>query len=247
MFKDPKIHAVICLRGGYGTARLLQSIDYNMIRKNPKIFVGFSDITSLHIAFHKKSRLVTFHGPMVTSNYAHSKGRKYSMGGLLRMITKPEPFGSILKGSGIKKGKTLIKGKVTAPLVGGNLSILVSLLGTPWEFSTKRRILFIEEVGEANYRIDRMFTHLLNAGKLNQASGIVLGQFSDTEVKPTSDGRPTQTLKQIFKDRLGSLNIPIAFGFPFGHEKITATLPIGIKATLDATKADLIIQDAAVR
>lgn len=246
MFRDPKIHAVICLRGGYGTPRLLRHIDFDLIRKNPKIFVGFSDITGLHIPMLVKSRLVTFHGPMVTSNFAHEKGREYSLGSLIRMITDTKPFGSILPGSGTKKGKTLNKGRATAPLIGGNLSLLTTFTGTPWDFSTKGKILFIEEVGEANYRIDRMLTHLLNAGKLEAAAGIVLGQFSDTECKPTSDGRPTQTLEEIFRDRLKPLNIPIAYGFPFGHEKITATLPLGVKATIDATKGDLIIEEGAV-
>ncbi|MBN1899765.1 LD-carboxypeptidase [Candidatus Sumerlaeota bacterium] len=247
MFADPKIDAVICLRGGYGTPRLLRYVDFDLIRKNPKIFVGFSDITGLHIPLLIKSRLVTFHGPMLTSNIAHEEAREYSMGSLMRMITEPKPFGSILPGSGTKKGKTLNKGKATGTLIGGNLSLLTTFLGTPWDFSTKGKILFIEDVGEANYRIDRLLTHLLNAGKLESAAGIVLGQFSDTECKPTADGRPTQTVEEIIHDRLKALKIPIAYGFPFGHEKITATLPLGIKATLDATKGDLIIEESAVR
>jgi len=247
MFRDPKIHAVICLRGGYGTPRLLSHIDYDLIRKNPKIFVGFSDITALLIAFYKKAYLVGFHGPMVTSNFAHKKNRKYSMGGLFRMITEPKPFGSILTGSRTKRGKTLRKGKITAPLVGGNLSLLVTLLETPWSFSTKNCILFIEEVGEANYRIDRMITQLLNAGKLHDAAGIVFGQFSDCEVKPTGDGRPTQTIDQILRERLEDIKCPIACGFPFGHDSLTATLPIGIRATLNATGGDLVIEESAVK
>jgi muramoyltetrapeptide carboxypeptidase len=246
MFSDPKIHAVICLRGGYGTPRLLECVDFDLIRKNPKIFVGFSDITGLHIPLLFKSRLTTFHGPMVTSNFAHEEAREYSLGSLIRIISQPKPFGSILPGSGMKRGKTLNKGRATGTLIGGNLSLLVTFLGTPWDFSTKGRILFIEEVGEANYRIDRMLTHLLNAGKLQSAAGIVLGQFSDTECKPTADGRPTQTLEEIIRDRLKPLNIPIAYGFPFGHEKTTATLPLGVKATLDAAKGDLVIEESAV-
>ena len=247
MFKDPEVDAIICLRGGYGATRLLKKIDYQLIRRNPKIFVGFSDITGLAMAFLKKANLVTFHGPMITSNIAHKNGRKYTLGTLMDMITKPEPFGSILPGSGIRRGKTLRRGRASGALVGGNLSLLTTLLGTPWEFSTQNKIVFIEEVGEANYRIDRMFTHLLNAGKLADAAGIVLGYFSDTEIKPGPDDKPTQSLEEIFRDRLRSLNIPIAYGFPFGHEKITATLPVGVKATLDASKGDLIIEEKAVR
>jgi muramoyltetrapeptide carboxypeptidase len=247
MFRDPKIHAIICLRGGYGTPRLLKSLDYQMIRKNPKIFVGFSDITGLHIALLKKAGLVTFHGPMVTSNFAHEKGRDYSMGGLFRMLSEPKPFGSILPGSGTERGKTLRKGCVTAPLIGGNLSLLQTFLGTPWDFSTKNKILFIEDVGEVNYRVDRMLTHLLNAGKLQDAAGIVLGQFSDIEIKPSAGGWPTQTFEEIIHERLGNLKIPVAYSFPFGHESFTATLPLGIRATLDATRGDLVIEESAVR
>ncbi len=247
MFRNPKVDAIFCLRGGYGTARLLKGIDYDLIRQNPKIFVGFSDITALHLAFLRKARLVTFHGPMVTSNFAKKKGTLYTLEGFLRMLSEPEPFGSILPGSGTKRGKTLRKGQVTAPLVGGNLSIVVTTLGTPWEISTKNKIVFLEDVGEANYRIDRMLTHLLNAGKFDGAAGIVFGKFSDCEIKPTGDGCATQTIEEILRDRMGHLKIPIAYDFPFGHVDYTATLPLGIKATLNATKGDLIIEESAVR
>ncbi len=247
MFRDPAIHAVICLRGGYGTPRILNDLDYALIRSNPKIFIGYSDITGLHLAFLKKSNLVTFHGPMVTSNFAQVDAREYSLGSLLRMISKAEPFGSILAGSGIKRAETLRKGRVTAPLVGGNLCMVDTLLGTPWEINTKGKIVFLEEVGETNYRVDRLFTHLLNSGKLQQAAGICLGNFSDCEIKPSAGGYPTQTMLEIFEDRLAPLKIPVAYGFPFGHEALTATLPQGIPATLDATRGDLIIEESAVK
>ena len=246
MFKNQNIHAIICLRGGYGTPRLLSDIDYDLIKRNPKIFVGFSDITGLHLAFLKKANLVTFHGPMVTSNFAREKGREFSLESLFRMITEKKPFGSILENSGTKKGKTIRKGKATGRLIGGNLSLIDTLLGTPWEPVTKNKIVFIEEVGEANYRIDRMLTHLLNAGKLSDAAGIVFGQFSDCEVKPASDGTQTQTMEQILRDRVGKLGIPVAWGFPFGHDSLTASLPVGVKATLDAARGDLIIEESAV-
>ena len=247
MFRNPKIHAIICLRGGYGTPRLLKDIDYKLIKEHPKIFVGFSDITGLHIAFSQMTGLVTFHGPMLASNIANEKGRKYSIGSLLRILSKPEPFGSILKGSGIRRGRTIRKGRATRALIGGNLSLLVTHLGTPWDFSTKGKIVFIEDIGETNYRIDRMLTHLLNAGKLADAAGIVFGYFTDCEEKPSADGRPTQKIEEILCERTGRLGIPVAYGFPFGHESLTATLPYGIKATFDATKSDLIIEESAVK
>jgi len=247
MFRDPKIDAIICLRGGYGTPRLLKDIDYKLIKNNPKIFVGFSDITGLHIAFSQMTGLVTFHGPMVASNFANEKGRKYALGSLFRMLTKREPFGSVLKGSGIRRGRTIRKGRATGALIGGNLSLLVTHLGTPWAFSTKGKIVFIEDIGEANYRIDRMLTHLFNAGKLADAAGIVFGHFTDCEEKPSADGRPTQTVEEVLHERTGRLGIPVAYGFPFGHEAFTATLPYGIKATLDANKGDLIIEESAVK
>jgi len=247
MFRDPKIHAVLCMRGGYGTPRLLKDLDFALIKKNPKIFVGFSDITGLHIAINRKTGLATFHGPMLTSNIAQEKERDFALGGLLRMLSEPKPFGSILAGSGIKCGNTIRKGRATGQLIGGNLSLLVTHLGTPWDFSTKGKIVFIEEIGETNYRIDRMLTHLLNAGKLSDAAGIVLGHFTDCEEKPSGDGRPTQKNEEIFRERLGGLGIPVAGGFPFGHEALNATLPYGIKATLDATRGDLIIEESAVK
>jgi muramoyltetrapeptide carboxypeptidase len=247
MFKNKKIDAIACLRGGYGTPRLLKGIDYDLIKNNPKIFIGFSDITGLLVAFLKKSGIVTFHGPMVTSNYAHKKGRDYALGSLLKIVSNDEAFGSILPGSGIKKGKAIQKGRATGILVGGNLSLLVTLLGTPFDFSTKKKILFIEEVGEDNYRVDRMLTQLLNAGKFNDAAGIAFGQFSGCVATPSPDNRPTQGIAEIIKDRTKGLNIPVVSGLPFGHDAFTATLPVGIKATLDAEKSDLIIEESAVK
>lgn len=246
LFSDKNVNAIIFLRGGYGTPRILRDLDYDIIRKNPKIMVGFSDITGLHLAIMKKTDLVTFHGPMLTSNIAKEDAPEYTFRTLLKMITEPEPLGSILEGSGIEKGFTITGGKVTAPLTGGNLSLIDTLVGTPWEMESKGKIVFMEEVGEANYRIDRLLTHLLNAGLLQEAAGIVLGQFSDCEIRKSAGEHPTQEMEEIFEERLGNLGIPVAYGFPIGHENLTTTLPMGIKATLDADKGDLIIEEAAV-
>lgn len=247
MFADRKIKGILCLRGGYGTARLLPLLDYQVIRNNPKVFAGFSDITSLLCAFLTKSNLLTFHGPMAASQLAKKDYPEFSRNHFLTMLTKPVAGGGICRGSAKKTVSILRPGKVSGELIGGNLSVLCTLIGTPFQPAFRGRILFFEDVDEKPYRIDRMLTHLLNAGVLRQVAGIAVGVCQvceDPKAKSVREYR--QTLEDVLKERLLPLKIPVVTGLPFGHGPDHATLPVGGRATLDAMKGNLLLTSPAV-
>lgn len=247
MFADPKVHALLCVRGGYGTARLLDRLDYALIRAHPKIFVGYSDITSLHFAFLKRSNLVSFHGPMPNSDLIKEDVPEFTTKGLWRTLMRPTAPAGICQGYRGKPVTVLRGGKASGPLLGGNLSILCASLGTPYQPSFKNAILFFEDLDEVPFRFDRMLTQLLNAGLLQQVAGIAIGtnkNCRDPKAKKAKEYR--QSLEDVFKERLLPLKVPILSGLPFGHVRYNATLPIGVQAMLDADKRDLIITEPAV-
>lgn len=246
MFNDRKVDGIICVRGGYGTARLLPLLDYAAIKRNAKVFVGYSDITSLHCAFLVKSNLISFHGPMLNSDFAHDDMPAFTTQSFLRTLMRPEPYGDIAAGY---DGKVkILRGGVThGQLIGGNLTILCASLGTPWQPPFRRRILFLEDLDETPYRMDRMLTQLLNAGLLQQVAGIAIGinkNCVDPNAKKTKEYR--QTLEDVFRDRLLPLKIPVVMDLPFGHIPHNATLPVGAHVTLDATNGRLIVGESTV-
>lgn len=253
MFSDPEVHAILCVRGGYGTPRLLPLLNYKVIRKNPKIFVGYSDVTALHCAFLTKAKLISFHGPMLNSDFAHPEMPDFTVQSFLHtlsLIASPDrklPF-DISHGYREKTVKTLRRGIARGQLIGGNLSLLCSLIGTPWQPAFKERILFLEDVGEVPYRFDRMLTHLLNAGLLQQVAGIAIGLNADCEdpkAKTTREYR--QTLDDVIQDRLLPLKVPIVTGLPFGHVPHNAMLPVGANVVLDANRGALSLAESPVK
>lgn len=247
MFADRRVKAIICVRGGYGTARLLSLLDYSVIKRDPKIFVGYSDITSLHCAFLAKAGLVSFHGPMLNSDFIKHGCPDYTVDSFLGTLMDPWPPGSIRRGYSGDSIRILRKGTASGRLFGGNISILCAALGTPYYPSIKNAILFFEDVDELPYRFDRMLTQLLNAGQLQRVSGIAIGinkNCKDPKAVKAKEYR--QTLEDVFKERLLPLGIPIVSGLPFGHVAANATLPLGVRATLDANRGDLVIDEAAV-
>lgn len=247
MFVDPEVKAIICLRGGYGTARILPRLDYDLIRRTPKIFVGYSDITSLHCALQVKANLVSFHAPMLDSAISKADVPPFTLQSLLKTIMEPEPAGPLSAGCEPKTAVTLRGGKASGPLIGGNLSVLVTTLGTPYQPEFKGRILFLEDVDEAPYRYDRMLTHLLNAGIFDQVAGVAVGVNSDCVDPKAKDAKEyRQTLNDVLTERLGALNVPVVLELPFGHVAVNATLPVGIGATLDGDLGELIITESAV-
>lgn len=248
LFADRTVRAIICVRGGYGTARLLPLLDYAVIRAHPKIFVGYSDITSLHCAFLKQAGLVSFHGPMLNSDFVNADMPKFTLRSFLRLLTEPVAYGSIAQGYRRRTVQILRRGEATGPLVGGNLTLLCTLIGTPWQPDFRGRILFLEDLGEEPYRMDRMLTYLLNAGILQQVAGIAIGinkDCHDPKAKRMKEYR--QTLEDVFRERLLPLKVPIVSGLPFGHIPHNATLPLGVQAHLDARRGALNLVSPAVR
>ncbi|MBD3288732.1 LD-carboxypeptidase [candidate division KSB1 bacterium] len=248
MFRDDEVKAIVALRGGYGSMRLLQMLDYDLIRENPKILLGYSDITSLHLAIHAMTGLVTFHGPVAISSFTEYTqnyffkitGSKTAIG----EIAHPKPESEL---SPTAHFFTINGGFASGRLIGGNLTLMTALLGTPYEFDTAGKILFIEEVGEEPYSIDRMLTQLLLAGKLDNAAGIIIDRCSrcgPSDYKPAFIN--TLSVEEVFIDRLKHLDIPIVFGFSIGHVANKPTLPLGIEVTLDATNHRLRFKESAI-
>ena len=248
MFRDPEVSAVFALRGGYGSAQLLDRIDYGLIRTHPKIFLGYSDITALHLAINKKAGLITFHGPVVLSRFTD-----FTQSYFRRALFETKPIGIVTnppESNPLRPAHTLRTvrpGSARGPLIGGNLTLISTTMGTPYEIDTRGRILFIEDVDEEPYRIDRMLTQLRLAGKLDAAAGIIVGECADCrpkDYKPSFNS--TFTLGEIVDNILGGLKIPVLSGLTFGHTDDQVTLPEGVMATLDAGKQQLIIEEAAV-
>jgi muramoyltetrapeptide carboxypeptidase len=247
-FADPAVKAVFCLRGGYGTARLLPLLDYQCIRANPKILVGYSDITSLICALLTRSRLLSFHGPMPGSDFLRKDCSDFSRDGWLRVLMDAKPAGGIRRGYSGKTIEILRRGRVSGQLIGGNLAVLCSTIGTAIQPSFENKILFFEDVAEKPYRFDRMLTHLTNAGVLQKVAGIAVGVCPDCDESiPKGAGEYRQSLRDVLRDRLLPLKIPVVIGLPFGHGPYNATLPVGGPATLDAEQGDLIFTSPAVR
>jgi muramoyltetrapeptide carboxypeptidase len=246
-FTDRRIAGIFCIRGGYGTARLLPLLNYETIRRHPKVLVGFSDITSLHCALLKKSGLLSFHGPMTASNLIKHDHPQFSRESLWRTITEPTAPGSILHGHRQKTVSIIRRGKASGELIGGNLTVLRTLIGAPYQPVFRNRILFFEEVDEKPYAVDRLLTHLSNAGVLDQVAGVAVGICHGcVDPKAGRAGEYRLTVEDVLRERLRLLKVPVVIGLPFGHSPHNATLPVGGRATLDGDKGDLIITRAAV-
>ncbi|MBR2942032.1 MAG: LD-carboxypeptidase [Clostridia bacterium] len=242
MFADPEVDAILCTRGGYGTMRMLDMLDYDVIRNNPKVFIGFSDITALHIAFLNRCNLVTFHGPMATSwNDCFPDG--FTRPAFERAVAKAEPLGRLINAPDYHERKTVNPGSAEGVLVGGNLSLIAGTIGTPYEIDTKGRILFIEEVGERTYCVDRMLTQLRLAGKFEDCAGVVFGDFTDCPVEYPEFGL---TLEEVIRDIAAPCGKPIFTGMQVGHISPQLTLPFGVMARMDADERTLEILESAV-
>jgi muramoyltetrapeptide carboxypeptidase len=241
MFRNPEVKAVMCIRGGYGTPRLLSNVDYRLIARNPKIFVGYSDITSLQLAIWKKCRLITFQGPMVGVDFPDGLD-KLTEGLFWHLLTSTKKAGSVLPPE--EKVETLRPGKGIGRLIGGNLAHLVASMGTPYLPSFKGALLFLEDIGEEPYRIDRMMSQLRHGSILEHAEGILAGQFTDCG--PRDPKKPTLSVDDVFRELAALQPTPFLNHVPFGHESRKITMPIGLKARLDAFKHTLEFLEGAV-
>ncbi len=246
MFRDPAVGAVFAMRGGYGSQHLLDRIDYDLIRRNPKILLGYSDITALHLAIHKHAGLVTFHGPNMLSEFT-----PYSQQHFRRAMFEAKPLGVLAnppEANAIRPShptRTIRSGTATAPIIGGNLTLISTLMGTPYEIDCRGKILLLEDIGEEPYRMDRMLTQLRLAGKLKDAVGIVVGECVDckpSEFKPSLGSN--FSLGEVLEAILKPLTIPVFYGLTFGHTDDQLTLPLGVLATMDADQGTLEIKEA---
>ena len=242
MFADPDVDAIVCTRGGYGTMRMLDLLDYDLIRANPKVFVGFSDITAMHIAFLEKCGLATFHGPMATRWKAEFEDG-FTMPAFMNAVMKAQPLGELVNAPDYHERKTMNPGSAEGILVGGNLSLIAGTIGTPYELDTKGRILFIEEIGERTYCVDRMMTQLRLAGKFEDCAGIVFGDFNDCPVEYPEFGL---TLEEVIRDVAAPCGKPIFTGLQAGHVAPKLTLPLGTRCRMDADKCVLAVLESAV-
>lgn len=227
MFLDDEVDAVWCLRGGYGCTRILDLIDFNIIRDNPKIFIGFSDITALHICINQLCNLVTYHGIMLSSI---KKWDEYTYESLMSSLQFEKEL--IIKNPVNEPLISLNSGSCEGEIVGGNLSLLISSLGTKYEIDTNGKILFIEEIGEYTYQIDRMLNQLLMANKLNNCKGIIFGDFKDCKPAYEKDEEIIDILREIAY----KINKPILYNLKSGHCIPMVTLPLGENCILDCDK-----------
>jgi muramoyltetrapeptide carboxypeptidase len=230
-FAEKEIKAIFCARGGFGSMKILPFLDYKLIHKQPKIFVGFSDISALLSALHSQCNLVCFHGPTVTGLANAARETKKSL--LLSLTT--DTTAKI----GAKKGLIIQSGVASGPVVGGNLTTLCHLIGTPYTLNLKGKILIIEDKGEAPYRIDRMLSQLTLAGCFEGMKGLLVGSFEDC-------GK-AEDIYRVISETFRYTDIPVLAGVDIGHGKTNMTVPIGLTATLDTDRRQLIFHEPAVR
>ncbi|MTT32953.1 LD-carboxypeptidase [Terrilactibacillus sp. BCM23-1] len=235
MFLDPNIKAIFCACGGYGTPRIVDRLDYNLIANNPKIFWGYSDITCLHTSIHKKSGIVTFHGPMPSSDMGKDDFKPLSER-LIQQLFEPI---TLRYDETISPLDVLVDGIVEAPIVGGNLSLLVSSIGSDFDIDVKGKILLIEDIGEEPYRVDGMLNQLRLSGKLNDAAGFMIGSFTEAEPKKRQS---TLTLDEVFQHYLIHYGKPVMKGFLIGHCQPHFSIPLGVNAVLNTYSKTLTIE-----
>ena len=228
-FADPQVAAVFCLRGGYGCNRLLDGLDSALLRANPKLLVGYSDITTLHSVILSQGG-IGLHAPMPGSNLVLA-GNDDDTQALFDLLMHPLAAGHVFAGP-LAADRWHVAGRASGRLVGGNLSLIASLIGTPWALATKGTILFLEDVSEARYRVDRLLTQLRHAGMLAGVRGFLLGSF-------TEDGDSAPVLGEL----LGALGVPLLSGWPAGHSQPNRALPLGAQVTLDAAAGTLTLDE----
>jgi len=242
MLNDRSVRAVFAVRGGYGTPRLLSLVDYRAVKRDPKIIVGYSDLTALQLALFRKTGLVTFSGPMVGVEM-WDKIDPYTEEQFWRVVTSSKKIG-LLPNPPEEQLTALRGGRGTGRLLGGNLSLLVSLLGTPYAPLYKKSLLVLEEIDEAPFRVDRMLTQLRNAGILARIVGLLYGRF--TNCVPKDPSQPHFTVEQVLSQCAEKLSVPAVSNLQYGHIPRKLTIPIGVKARLDATKRTLELLEPAV-
>ncbi|WP_294665599.1 LD-carboxypeptidase [uncultured Fusobacterium sp.] len=239
-FADSNIDGIICMRGGYGCNRLVEMVDYSVIKKNPKVFIGYSDITTLHMSIFQKTGLVTFHGPMAVSNFSgeYNQDTYKSFEEVLMNDNDEIVLKNFTKELGV-----LSEGRAEGGIVGGNLATMIASLGTEYDVDYNGKILFLEEIGEKTYKIDRMLNQLKKFKVFEKINGIILGDFRNC---PT-DSENDMCLMDVFKDYLSDLKMPVVYNFESGHSEPMITLPMGAKVRIDTAVKEIKILEKVVR
>ncbi len=240
MFADDRVDAVVCMRGGYGVARMLDRVDFDIIRANPKILLGYSDITALHTAIHRKVGMVTFHGPMPSTCWP--KFDDFTRESMLRALTCTSPLG-LLKNPEGKTPRCVVPGVCEGQLVGGNLTLIASACGTPYALDVRDKVLLLEDIGEKIYRLDSMMTQLRQAGMFESCAGVVLGGFTNCTVEYPDYALQ---LEDIIRDIIVPAGKPVLADMSIGHMDTKITVPLGVRCRLDAGAGTLEITEAAL-
>lgn len=244
MFTREDVNGIWCVRGGYGSIRILDLLDYEQIRQHPKVFIGYSDITALLSSIYQETGLVTFHGPVGTTDF-----NRFNLKSMKKVLLDPVetykyPY---RREKGTRENPefdryTITGGTAEGVLIGGNISVLDSMIGTRFEPDFEDKIVFLEEIGEKTYRVDKMVFHLLSGTNLKQAAGLVMGVFGECNINEA----PSLSLKEALNDLLMPLGIPVSYGLSFGHIKRMITIPTGIRASMNADKNSFSLLEPAV-
>jgi muramoyltetrapeptide carboxypeptidase len=246
MFADPEVDVVQVLEGGYGSSQVVPLVDFDVIGANPKPFVGYSDITALHVAIRQRAGLITLYGPGL-AGVMWNKTTDFTRERLLRALTDSARLGAIPARPDDPYVGAIGSGKVTAPLVGGNLWLLRETLRTPWEVDFAGRILFFEDLHAPPFYVDGILQQFANAGKLQEVAGVVIGEMFECEDWRFPDpGVRGRSMEDVFEYHLVPLGVPVVFNLPLGHGKHLCTIPLGVTATVDADARTLTIDEPAL-
>ena len=237
-FKDDEVDAILCYRGGYGAGRMLNLIDFDAIKENPKLLVGFSDVTVLLNSIYQKAGLPTLHGEMgVVFRKEFLEEEEFSFDNLIKTLKGVAPKDLAESFTNIE---FINQGEVVAPIVGGNLTLICNLMGTPYEIDVENKILFMEDVDEAPYSIDRYLCQLKNAGVLNKAKALIFGYFTGCE--PRREG--TQTIDEVIYNYTKDLTCPIVLNFPSGHSRPFVNIPIGLNVKINTEEKSITVLES---
>ena len=246
LFADDDVDVVQLLRGGYGASQVVPLLDYDVIAANPKPFVGYSDVTALHVAIRRRTGLVTFYGPGLTS-MGSPKREEWSKERFLRAMTSTDPLGEVPARPDDPYVGAIGSGRATAPLVGGCLWLLRETLGTPWEVDLDGAILFFEDVNCPPWHVDGVLTQLHNAGKLQSVAAVAIGEmYHCEESRQPEPWLRSRSMEDVFEYHLAPLGVPIVHNLPLGHGDHLCTIPLGVTATVDADARSLTIDEAAL-
>jgi muramoyltetrapeptide carboxypeptidase len=248
LFADPEVAVVQALQGGFGSAQLIPYLDFDVVADNPKPLVGFSDLTALHVVLRQRAGLATIYGNGLMGVGARET-TAFTRDRLLAVL-RDGGVGDVPRDPDDPWVRAIHGGRVTAPLVGGCLWLLMQTMGTPWEIELDGAILFFEDTHTPPYYVDGQLVQLAHAGKLEQVVGVVVGQMEKCDwgdLRPVSDWARSRSLEDVLEERLGSLGVPVLYGLPLGHTKHLAALPLGVTCTLDADARTLTVEEPALR